>query len=247
MRLPWLRPDAPLDAFPPSTQALSSPNGLLCAGADLSPQRLLTAYARGIFPWFSPGEPILWWTPTPRCVWPLADVRMPSRLRREIRSSGWQITADTAFAEVMHECAAPRPDQEGTWITADMHRAYGQLHALGHAHSVEVWEGTQLIGGVYGIALGRVYFGESMFSRRSNASKAALHTLAATLRDWGGTLLDGQVESAHLLSLGFQLWPRERFEMLLQRDVHTRGLPVGCWTERWASSCGVGNEPRSGP
>ena len=233
MRLPWLRPDTPVDAFPPTTMALSEPNGLLCAGGDLTPARLLAAYARGIFPWFSAGDPILWWTPTPRCVLPLQNHRPSRRLQRFVRAAGWRISADTAFDQVMQGCAAPRPDQDGTWITADMQQAYAALHALGHAHSVEVWDGRELIGGMYGFALGRVFFGESMYSRRSNASKAALHALAHRLEVWGGNLLDGQVESAHLLSLGFQLWPRERFEAHLREAVTVQSLPVGAWTAAW--------------
>lgn len=232
MRLPWIAPDAPADAFPPTGMALASPNGLLCAGGDLSPQRLLAAYARGIFPWYGEGEPILWWSPQPRCVLPLERQRIPGRLLRQWRSSDWSVSADAHFAEVMDACAAPRAGQDGTWITQQMRSAYIHLHELGHAHCVAVHDGQQrLIGGIYGIALGRVFFGESMFSRVSNASKTALHVLATVLRQRGGVLLDGQVESPHLLSLGFELWSRPRFEQLLQD--HAQVGQGGCWVSDW--------------
>lgn len=233
MRLQWLPADAPPSAFPPTHDALHEPNGLLCAGGDLSPARLLAAYARGIFPWYGPGEPILWWSPEPRCVLPLAQLHIPERLQRLWRRSDWTLGADQHFAAVMDACAAPRAGQRGTWITPPMRAAYIALHALGHAHSVELHTADgQLIGGLYGIALGRVFFGESMFSRVSNASKTVLYLLAAVLRARGYTLLDGQVESDHLRSLGFELWSRERFEALLA-NATAQPAAAQSWAARW--------------
>lgn len=199
IRIPILDGDTP---FPPVGQALEEPNGLLAAGGDLSVERLLDAYARGIFPWFSPGEPILWWSPDPRMVFDTGAMHVPRRLRRWLRSCTWTLSADRAFEAVMRACAAPRAGQRGTWITRSMLDAYLRLHALGHAHSVEVWDGDDLVGGVYGVARGRMFFGESMFSRRDHASKVALLGLADGLARAGFPLLDAQVSSAHLGTLG---------------------------------------------
>lgn len=229
LRLPWLKLDQP-DWFPPSTLALTQPNGLLCGGGDLQPARLLAAYRRGIFPWFSPGEPILWWTPDPRCVLPLDQARPSTRMRRWLRRCDWRLSADQVFAEVMAECAKPRNGQRGTWITPGMQLAYERLHQLGHAHSVEVRDpsGT-LIGGIYGLSIGRMFFGESMFSRVSQASKVAVFALCQVLRDCGFECLDGQVENAHLLSLGFSCMPRSDFERLLANAVSGPGLWPASW------------------
>jgi len=207
----------PRAPFPPPAQALRDPDGLLAIGGDLSPERLLNAYAAGIFPWFSAGQPILWWSPDPRMVFRTDAVRLSSRLRRDLRRSGWQVRADTAFDAVMAACAtSPRPGQDGTWITAGMRRAYGELHRLGHAHSIEVFDGDTLVGGLYGVAIGRMFFGESMFSGRSGGSKVALAALAAFLHERGWPLLDAQVENPHLLSLGAERLARPAF----LREVH---------------------------
>lgn len=211
MRLAILErsPDAP---FPPAQRALRDPDGLLAAGGDLSPTRLLNAYRQGIFPWFNEGDPILWWTPDPRVVFDTADFRLSSRFRRRLRAKDWVLRADADFDGVMRACAqAPRPGQEGTWIGESMLGAYAELHRLGHAHSVEVYEGSRLVGGIYGVAIGRMFFGESMFSAESGGSKAALAGLCRRLDQWGYPLLDAQVENPHLLSLGARLVPREVF------------------------------------
>ena len=182
MRLPRLGAD-PDSPFPPLRSALREPDGLLAVGGDLSPARLLNAYRHGIFPWFSPGEPILWWSPDPRVVFDTAAFRLSRRFRRELRRSEWTLSADTDFAAVMRACAdIPRAGQDGgTWIGEEMLAAYGELHRLGHAHSIEVRDGGQLVGGLYGVAIGRMFFGESMFSAASGGSKLALAALARTL------------------------------------------------------------------
>ena len=200
------------DDFPDSAGALRRPNGLLAMGGDLSPERLVAAYRRGIFPWFSPGEPILWWSPDPRLVLRPEGFKLTRSLRKRVRAAGWRISCDTAFLPVIHACAhAPRPGQNGTWIVPEMVAAYLRLHRLGIAHSVEVWDGTRLVGGLYGLAIGRMYFGESMFSAVPDASKAALWALCARLQAWGWPLIDCQQETAHLMSLGAELMPRGEF------------------------------------
>ncbi|WP_372013655.1 leucyl/phenylalanyl-tRNA--protein transferase [Pseudoxanthomonas sp. 10H] len=209
---PYLLPDDPHAPFPPGAEALREPEGLLAIGGDLSPTRLLAAYRAGIFPWYSAGQPILWWCPDPRMVFRTDAVRLSSRLLRDLRHRGWHARADTAFDAVVQACATiPRPGQEGTWITPQMRQAYSRLHRLGHAHSVEVFEGDVLVGGIYGVAIGRMFFGESMFSARSGGSKAALAMLARHLHRLGWPLLDAQVENPHLYSLGGEAWPRPRF------------------------------------
>lgn len=223
-------PDAP---FPPAARALREPNGLLAAGGDLSPTRLLNAYRNGIFPWYSSGQPILWWSPDPRMVFATDGVRLSSRFRRELRRSPWLLRADTAFDAVIAACAqTPRPDQDGTWITDAMLAAYGELHRLGHAHSVEVFDGGHLVGGIYGVAIGRMFFGESMFSAQSGGSKVALAGLACALQDWGWPLLDAQVANPHLQFLGAQLLPRSEF--LSRIAALTREPePAGSWTAKF--------------
>jgi leucyl/phenylalanyl-tRNA--protein transferase len=206
--IPWL---GPRDPFPPVTAALRDPNGLLAAGADLSPERLLDAYARGIFPWSSDDEPLLWWSPDPRMVLWLRELHVSRSLGRVFRSARYRVTLDTAFRGVMAGCAAPRRDRDGTWITPEMMEAYARLAVLGHAHSVEVWAGRELAGGLYGVALGRMFFGESMFSRRPDASKVALVTLARQLDRWGFELVDCQLSTPHLASLGAREIPRAEF------------------------------------
>ena len=212
----------PLDAlapgaFPDPELALTDPNGLLAFGGDLSPQRLISAYAHGVFPWYSEGDPLLWWSPDPRCVFATDGVHVSHSLARFVRRCNWQWSMDRAFDEVMQACAAPRADGGGTWITPDMLIAYGNLHALGYAHSLEVWDGGQLIGGLYGVSVGRMFSAESMFSRRTNASKVALLALARVLREHGFPWIDAQVPNPHLLRMGAQLLPRRRFlEVLAQ-------------------------------
>lgn len=216
LRLPWLgaSPDAP---FPPPESALRSPDGLLAAGGDLSPTRLLHAYRQGIFPWFSEGEPPLWWCPDPRTVFRTDRVATSRRFRRGLKTCPWTVRADTAFEQVIRTCARiPRSGQAGTWITGDMLDAFTTLHRLGHAHSIEVFDGDVMVGGIYGLAIGRMFFGESMFSARPDGSKVALAALAHLLSDWGWPLIDAQVENPHLLSLGAELLDRRRF----LQDVH---------------------------
>lgn len=206
--IPWLNAD---DPFPPVERALTRPNGLLAAGGDLSPARLLAAYRRGIFPWFNPGEPILWWSPDPRMVLFPEELRVTRSLKKRLRNTDYEVSFDTCFEEVMRACAAPRRGQRGSWITAQMVAAYTRLHALGHAHSVETWMDGQLAGGLYGVAIGRVFFGESMFTRRTDASKIALVWLVGQLRRWGYGLIDCQMSTAHLASLGAREIPRGEF------------------------------------
>lgn len=197
--------------FPNPALALRDPNGLLAFGGDLSPQRLVAAYAHGIFPWYSEGDPLLWWSPDPRCVFATDGIHVARRLARFIHASHWRWSMDRAFEDVVRACAAPRPGQDGTWITRDMLTAYTNLHLLGYAHSLEVWDGDALIGGIYGVAIGRMFSGESMFSRRSNASKVALVALAATLRQRGFPWLDAQVPNPHLVRMGARTLPRATF------------------------------------
>jgi leucyl/phenylalanyl-tRNA--protein transferase len=204
-------------------------------GGDLSPERLLNAYRHGIFPWFSDGQPILWWCPDPRMVFRTDGVRLSSKFRRQLRSSSWTVRADTAFDRVIGACAEmPRVGQRGTWITGDMRAAYTRLHDLGHAHSVEVFDGEQLVGGIYGVAVGRMFFGESMFSAHTGGSKVALAALAHRLHDWGWPLLDAQVENDHLVSLGAELWGRPKF-LRGTAALVTRPGVAGSWTEAFGT------------
>ncbi|MFY0991546.1 leucyl/phenylalanyl-tRNA--protein transferase [Halomonas sp. C05BenzN] len=198
--LPWLA-DHPVH-FPPVDQALRDPDGLLAVGGGLSPAWLLAAYRRGIFPWYSDDQPILWWSPDPRMVLFPGEMRVRRSLAKRLRNGGFRVTADTAFDEVVATCAGPRHHQPGTWITDAMREAYGRLHHLGAAHSLEVWRGEQLVGGLYGVALGPVFFGESMFSREPDASKVALVHLARAMQEGDGRLIDCQMHTAHLASLG---------------------------------------------
>jgi leucyl/phenylalanyl-tRNA--protein transferase len=221
-------PDAP---FPPVAQALPSPNGLLAWGGDLRPQRLLRAYRNGIFPWYLEGQPILWWSPAPRCVIYPDKVHISRRTRRRYNAGQYELTADTAFGDVVAGCAEPRSDTDETWITPAMAEAYGRLHDMGHAHSVEVWQGPRLQGGIYGVAIGAVFFGESMFSRAPDASKIALIALCCQLDAWGYRLLDCQVGNAHLYSMGAEDLARERFESELERLI-AEPQPAGSWSDR---------------
>ncbi len=201
----------PADPFPPVEQALDEPDGLLAAGADLTPGRLLDAYSHGIFPWFSEGDPILWWSPDPRIVLAPHDFHVSHSLKKRLRQHQFRVTADTAFAAVLDECAAPRLDAGGTWLTPAMKAAYSALHEQGYAHSIEVWMDGALAAGIYGVSLGRMFFGESMFSRRADGSKIALAYLTAQLGRWGFPMIDCQLETDHLLSLGARAMPRRQF------------------------------------
>jgi leucyl/phenylalanyl-tRNA--protein transferase len=208
-----LRPEDPPEAFPDPTRALREPDGLLAVGGDLSPERLLYAYAHGIFPWYDAGLPILWWSPDPRAIFRPDTLHVSRSLRRHMRRGGHEIRFDTAFSEVMEGCAGLRPQypEGGTWINAEMKQAYARLHHLGYAHSVELWQDGELVGGLYGVALGRVFFGESMFSRVTDASKVVLVTLMQYLERWGYAFMDCQVQSEHLESMGSVPVPRRDF------------------------------------
>lgn len=224
-----------LDAFTPTVfpdpdTALPDPNGLLAFGGDLSPQRLVAAYSHGIFPWYSEGDPLLWWSPDPRCVFATDDVHVSHSLAKFLRKCGWQWSMDRAFDEVMHACAGPRKGDPGTWITRDMLTAYTNLHLLGHAHSLEVWDADALIGGIYGVSVGRMFSAESMFSRRTNASKVALIALAQTLRERGFPWIDAQVPNPHLLRMGACTIPRRQF---LAELAHLASQPT---TQDWPRS-----------
>ncbi len=225
MLIPWLGTGT---AFPPLTSALEEPNGLLAVGGDLSPRRLLAAYRRGIFPWYSEGDPILWWSPDPRMVLFPAELHVTRSLAKTLRNAAYEVRFDTAFDDVMRGCAAPRAGQPGTWITAEMRGAYGRLHELGYAHSVETWVDGALAGGLYGVAIGRAFFGESMFSRRRDASKIAFVHLVAYLRAEGFGLVDCQMHTGHLASLGARTLPRREFSRRLKELVDC-DRPPGRW------------------
>ena len=224
--IPWLEAETP---FPPIVQALRDPNGLLAAGADLSPQRLISAYRQGIFPWFNAGDPILWWSPDPRMVLLPDQLRISRSLAKTLRHANYSVRLDTAFDQVIAACAvAPRAGQSGTWIVPAMQAAYLRLHALGYAHSVETWREGKLIGGLYGIAIGGAFFGESMFSRVTDASKIALAHLCKHLiaREFG--IIDCQMETTHLKSLGAR--PISRDDFLARVASHVAvGDPPGQW------------------
>jgi len=222
MMIPWLSAG---DPFPPVASALRDPNGLLAAGGGLSTDRLLDAYAHGVFPWFEEGDPLLWWSPDPRMVLWLRELHVSRSLRRVLRSGRYRVTLDTAFREVMAGCAAPRDGRHGTWITHEMMEAYERLAALGYAHSVEVWAGGSLAGGLYGVALGRMFYGESMFSRSTNASKIALVFLARQLERWRFELIDCQMSTGHLASLGAGEIPRAEFLRHVERLARLPGVP----------------------
>jgi leucyl/phenylalanyl-tRNA--protein transferase len=223
--IPWLE-GAP--AFPPVSAALDEPNGLLAAGGALTPEWLIEAYRHGIFPWFNPGEPILWWSTHTRLVLIPDAIRISHSLRKTLRRGHFEVRFDTAFAEVIDACAAPREPGLGTWITAEMRCAYCRMHELGVAHSVESWRDGKLVGGLYGMALGRVFFGESMFSRESDASKVALAHLARFLRTRGYVMIDCQMTTAHLQSMGAREMPRSDFCAALAIHTPGGGLP-GKW------------------
>ena len=224
MSLPWL--DSPSASFPDISLALADPNGLLAAGGYLSPARLLKAYSSGIFPWFEEGQPILWWSPDPRMVLFPEDLRISKSLQKVLNKCAYRVSMDSAFSEVMSGCAEPRGAHPGTWITDAMHSAYLSLFEMGHAHSVEVWREDTLVGGLYGVSLGQVFFGESMFSAESNTSKIALVNLVKQLQQWNYKIIDCQVSSEHLESLGALEMSREAFSQSLQDLLTKPGQPA---------------------
>jgi leucyl/phenylalanyl-tRNA--protein transferase len=213
----------PNGPFPAVSQAAIEPNGLLAWGGDLSPVRLLNAYRHGIFPWYNEGQPILWWSPRPRAVIYPPDVYISRRLKRRMRSGQFTVTADQAFAEVVKNCAECR--QEGTWITTEMAEAYNKLHTLGFAHSVEVWQGKELAGGLYGLAIGKVFFAESMFSCKTDASKTALVSLCAVLDKNDFAVIDCQLENPHLKSMGAVNIPRKQYIETLRQAITVEQSP----------------------
>lgn len=223
--LNWLRPDDL--SFPPLNKALRDPNGLLAVGGDLSAERLVAAYRHGCFPWYQDGQPLLWWSPDPRTVVRPEQVHISRSLNKSLRKGIFEVTFDHAFAEVIRGCAGPRDYADGTWITLPMQHAYQQLHAQGVAHSVEVWQNGQLVGGLYGLAMGRLFFGESMFSHVTDASKVGFATLVKHLTDWGFVLIDCQMHTKHLASFGAQSISREDFAALLHAHLGEPGQ--SCW------------------
>ena len=226
--IPWLERD---DPFPPLERALKHPNGLLAAGADLSPERLLGAYRRGIFPWYSEGEPLLWWSPDPRMVLIPSELKISRSLAKTLRNRTYEISFDGAFAEVLRGCAtrgadAAATDEAATWITLDMREAYQRLHELGYAHSVETWIDGKLAGGLYGVAIGRMFYGESMFTRVRDASKIAMVHLVRHLERQGCGMIDCQMHTGHLVSLGARAIPRSKFSLSVQELVDYAATPM---------------------
>jgi leucyl/phenylalanyl-tRNA--protein transferase len=215
----WLQRTDPPSALPPTSRALTEPNGLLAVGGALTPEWLIHAYRHGAFPWFSAEQPILWWAPDPRAVLRPSEFRVSRSLARSIRNRGYGTRIDTAFEAVIEACAGPRRGMAGTWITREMHDAYVELHQRGRAHSIETWHGDHLVGGLYGVGLGRAFFGESMFTRATDASKVALARLVDECRRRGVPLIDCQMPSPHLSILGSRCLPRARFEAELARLV----------------------------
>jgi leucyl/phenylalanyl-tRNA--protein transferase len=220
----WLSPQDAPDCFPPTEQALDDPPGLLAAGGDLSSERLLAAYRRGIFPWYSPGQPVLWWAPDPRAVLFPEEFRCTRSLAKTIRNAGFTVEVDRDFAGVIDSCAAPRAHSLGTWITAEMRNAYLQLHRLSYAHSIESYRNGVLVGGLYGVRLGSIFFGESMFSRERDASKVALAHLVELSRRNAIAVIDCQLTSRHLESLGSRTIARGQFQSLLREHIEMKPL-----------------------
>ncbi|MCS6209036.1 leucyl/phenylalanyl-tRNA--protein transferase [Shewanella baltica] len=219
------------EAFPSPELALTDPNGLLAIGGDLRPERLLSAYYNGIFPWFNSDDPILWWSPDPRAVFIPGEVHISTSFRKYLKKQPWRITINHAFTDVMAGCAQPREKQSGTWITQEIQMAYRELHYTGHAHSIEVWEGERLIGGLYGLAIGQVFCGESMFHRKTNASKAAVAALQQHLLKMGFKLIDAQVMNPHLESLGAKAIKRIDFITLLS-ELRNNPVDPTTWTTK---------------
>lgn len=234
----WISPGDPSLEFPDVKLALREPDGLLAVGGDLTAERVLSAYRRGIFPWYSDDQPILWWSPDPRTVLFPARLKISRSLRKTLRQARFRVTMNQAFTEVIEACAAPRPGSSGTWITQDMAAAYRALHQTGCAHSVECWLEDRLVGGLYGVSTGRVFFGESMFSRVTDASKVAFAWLVRQLKAWDVGLVDCQVYSAHLASLGAEEIPRADFIKYL--DVLCEN---GQTIQQWDFQAAVRNEP----
>ena len=217
----WLDPASRTPEFPDVELAMQEPDGLLAVGGALTTEWLLQAYRHGIFPWYGPGQPILWWAPDPRLVLYPDQLHVSRSLARVIRKGRYSVTLDTAFNEVITACAAPRPGQSGTWITPEMHEAYVRFHHQGHAHSAECWYQDELVGGLYGVAIGGIFFGESMFARATDASKVAFVALVRQLGRWEFGLIDCQVHTDHLVSLGAKAIPRPAFTTLLERECQT--------------------------
>lgn len=215
-------------SFPPLDQALIEPNGLLAAGGDLSPERLLAAYSQGVFPWFNEDDPILWWSPDPRMVLFPAELKVSRSLNKTLRKGGYNICSDSEFSQVMQACAEPRKGQSGTWIHPQMVAAYVALHELGLAHSVEMWRDDTLVGGLYGIAIGKMFFGESMFSRETDASKIAFVHLVRQLESWEFGMIDCQMKTSHLASFGAREIPRKKFSQQLEKLI-IAPAQVGKW------------------
>jgi leucyl/phenylalanyl-tRNA--protein transferase len=237
--IPWLEPATP---FPALETAMTEPDGLLAAGGDLSPERLVAAYRRGIFPWFSDGQPILWWSPDPRMVLFVDEFRLTRSLGKRIRARTFELRVDTAFRAVIEACSAtPREGQAGTWITAEMVNAYCELHRLGYAHSVESWQDGRLVGGLYGLLLDRMFFGESMFAHATDASKVALAALVARLQRLKVPLIDCQQETGHLRSLGARPIPRPAFAAHLAALIHS-SAPAGPWQADSGTGADLVNE-----
>jgi leucyl/phenylalanyl-tRNA--protein transferase len=212
----WIDPHDSTYRFPDVSLALQEPDGLLAIGGSLSPQRLINAYRHGIFPWYNEDQPILWWSPDPRAVLFPRKLHVSRSLRKTLRKNRFTVTMDQAFAQVIAACSEPRPTQQGTWISPEMKAAYIKMYELGHAHSVECWQNDELVGGLYGLAFGKVFFGESMFSRDTDASKVAFAKFVKQLQSWGFLMIDCQVESEHLTSLGAELIPRNQFVHMLE-------------------------------
>lgn len=242
VRLHWLDPRDPNQPFPPAHRAMRDPNGLLAIGGDLSLTRLIRAYSSGIFPWYNPNEPILWWCPDPRAVLYPGEFHVSHSLAKRIRKSDYAVSLDCAFDTVLDACGAPRTHSSGTWLGPEMKVAYRELHARGFAHSVEVWREGALIGGLYGVALGHCFFGESMFSRADDASKLALHHLCEQLDAWDFALIDCQIASPHLKTLGAIDIPRERFLLQLRQALQHAGR-----TGQWRFELDVPAERRHQP
>lgn len=224
--IPWLNRDTP---FPPLEFAMRDPNGLLAVGGDLSPERLLDAYHRGIFPWYSDGDPILWWSPDPRMVLEPAQLRITRSLDKVLRNKAYEVRFDTVFDAVIDACAAPRPGQTGTWITPEIRGAYIALHQLGYAHSIETWIDGVLAGGLYGVAIGRVFYGESMFARARDASKIALIHLCRHVQAEGFGMIDCQMHTEHLESMGARPVRRDEFRRRLKTLIDC-SMPIGRWS-----------------
>jgi len=242
IRLHWLDPRNPRQPFPPAHLAMREPNGLLAIGGDLSVTRLVRAYSQGIFPWYNPDEPILWWCPDPRAVLEPSRFHVSRSLARRLRRQDFAVTLNAAFRPVLDACAAPRARGRGTWLGPEMKRAYQELHERGFAQSLEVWQRGELVGGVYGVSLGRVFFGESMFSRMTDASKIAMHYLCRQLDAWNFDLVDCQIASPHLATLGAVEMPRERFLARIQQAIGDGGR-TGRWRFELDVPCGREHAP----